>query len=306
MNDRQSQLPFTLRQLQYAVAIEETGRFSSAAEKCRVSQPSLSAQVAQLESALGVQLFERDRRGAVVTPEGKDLLTLAHAVLRASENLLHAAERGQDPWKRTWRFGIIPTLAPFILPTLAPVLTQRHPQLKVVWREATTPQLVEDLKVGRLEAAVLALEADLGSLATQPLHQDAFCLVVPRGHPLADATRSVSIDDLDDERLLLLEDGHCLRSQALEVCGRSTDDEEDFAATSLTTLVEMVAVGLGVTLLPAVATGAAKRDLRVVLRPLEPPRPYRTIGLCWRPGAMQREQLEQVATLFTGSLESAR
>ena len=235
MDDRGSQLPFTLRQLQYAVAIEETCGFSSAAEHCRVSQPSLSAQIAQLESALGVQLFERDRRGAVVTQEGKDLLTLAREVLRASTELKRAAERGQDPWSRTWRFGIIPTLAPFVLPTLAPALTEQHPRLKVVWREATTPELVDALKVGRLEAAVLALEADLGSLITHPLLRDPFCLAVSRDHRLADPSRNVSIEDLDDERLLLLQDGHCLRTQALDVCGRSSEDDDDFEATSLTT-----------------------------------------------------------------------
>ena len=305
MNDGCSPLPFTLRQLQYLVAIEETGGFSRAAAYCRVSQPSLSAQVAQLEETLGVQIFERARRGVAATREGQRLLKLARDVLDASSNLEQAAESERDPWSGIWQFGIIPTLAPFVLPTLAPSLSSQHPALRVVWREATTPQLVEDLRTGRLEAAVLALEADLGPLATHPLRRDPFLLAVPRSHSLAEESGPASLDALDGERLLLLEDGHCLRTQALEVCRRDDEDTEGFAATSFVTLVEMVAVGLGVTLIPAIAAETVSRDSRVVLRPLESPMPFRTIGLACRAGSVLNAQFEEVAKLFSKSLEDS-
>lgn len=295
--------PFTLRQLQYLVAVESTGGFSRAAELCRVSQPSLSAQVAQLEDVLGVQVFERARRGVVVTQEGRALLVLAHAVLRASADLEKAAETARDPWSGTWRFGIIPTLAPFVLPSLAPSLSATHPALRVLWREATTPELVEDLKAGQLEAAVLALEAEISPLVAHPLQRDPFLLAVPREHRLAVGSRAVSIEQLEDEHLLLLEDGHCLRSQALEVCGRGNDDG-GFAATSFSTLMEMVAAGLGVTLIPSVASESVRRDPRVHLIEFGIDAPFRTIGLAWRTGSSLVGQLEEVADLFSQSLKA--
>ena len=154
-------LPFTLRQLQYVLAVHERGGFSRAAAQCHVSQPSLSAQVAQLEEVLGVQVFERTGRGVVVTQAGEAVLEQAREVLRSSQDLQRVAEAARSPWAATWRFGIIPTLAAYLLPSLAPSLTRAHPKLKVVWREATTEALVEDLAAGRLEAAVVALESDL-------------------------------------------------------------------------------------------------------------------------------------------------
>ena len=298
-------LPFTLRQLQYLVAIEDQGGFSRAAEHCNVSQPSLSAQVAQLEDALGVQIFERVRRGVVVTQPGKALLAQARIVLQSGADLERVAHSARDPWSATWRFGVIPTLAAYVLPTIAPALRRAHPDLKVVWKEATTPQLVDALNAGRLEAAVLALEADLGALSTQPLTPDPFRLAIAADHRWACSADPVSIAQLDAEPLLLLEDGHCLRNQALEVCGRSGPDGEGFEATSLATLVEMVAVGAGVTLLPTVATASLSRDPRIVLLDFEPPAPFRTIGLAWRSSSTLGAQLSEVADVFRQGLANA-
>lgn len=305
MDDGCHPLPFTLRQLQYVVAIEDTGGFSRAAEHCRVSQPSLSAQVAQLEEALGVQIFERARRGVVVTTAGRAVLEQARTVLRMSADLERVAQSARDPWSATWRFGIIPTLASYILPTLAPALGRAHDGLKVVWREATTPELVEALSAGRLEAAVLALEADLGSLETCPVLEDPFLLAVGSTHRLATFTEPVGVDALDDEQLLLLEDGHCLRDQALEVCRRTHPDGEGFEATSLATLIEMVAVGEGVTLLPVVATRSVSRDPRISLLEFEAPAPFRTIGLAWRSSSTLGDQFREVARLFGEGLRAA-
>ncbi len=298
-------LPFTLRQLQYLLAVEATQGFSRAAEHCHVSQPALSAQIAQLEDALGVQLFERSRRGVVVTPAGEALLERARSVLQVSSELERAAQTLKDPWSTTWRFGIIPTIAPYVLPSLSPSLHRTHRDLKILWREAPTPQLVDELASGRLEAAVLALEADLGGLETHPIHRDPFLVAVAHSHRLAAAKAPVSIDDLDDERLLLLAEEHCLRHQALAVCQRSGGGDEGFEATSLATLMEMVAVGSGVTLLPSVAAETVGRDPRVAIRPFREPAPFRTIGLAWRPSSALGEQLPEVAELFAAGLREA-
>lgn len=290
---------FSLRQLQYLVAVAQTGSFSKAAERCRVSQPSLSAQVAQLEEVLDCQIFERSRRAIVVTRVGEALLERARSVLQAGTDFERAAEAAREPWSGTWRFGVIPTLAAYLLPAVSPTLGETYPDLRVVWREATTPQLVEALQQGRLEAALLALEADLKSLSTCVVAEDPFLLTVAAHHPMAKNAGPVSIDDLDDERLLLLEDGHCLRHQALEVCGREDLHDGGFEATSLTTLVEMVAIGEGITLLPAVAAPTVARDERIALLEFERPAPHRTIGLAWRSGTPLSNQLRAVADLFS-------
>ncbi|MGF1510269.1 MAG: LysR substrate-binding domain-containing protein [Myxococcota bacterium] len=306
MDEAFSPLPFTLRQLQYVLAVDEKRSFSKAAQQCRVSQPALSTQISQLEDSLDVQIFERSRRGVVVTQAGEALLEQARELLRLSGELRRKAGALRAPWAGLWRFGIIPTLAPYVLPKLSSTLRRAHPKLEIRWREATTPELVQLVSSGQLEAAVLALEAELGDLESAAIGKDPFVLAVARSHRLAGARRPVPIQELDQERLLLLEDEHCLRRQALTVCRRAEDDVEGFAATSLPTLMEMVAVGAGVTILPTVAVPAVSRDRRLKLKDFRRPIPYRTLGLAWRTSSALEPQLREVATRFAGGLDTKR
>ena len=273
--------PFSLRQLQYVVAVADLQSFRRAAERCAVSQPSLSAQVAEVESLLGVQLFERDKRGVRLTPAGEAVVRDARAVLQAADALGETARRFVDPLQSALRLGVIPTIAAYLLPRATPALLAAHPKLTVLWAEHPTAALVERVSRGELDGAVLALEADLGSLEWVALGDDPFVAALPPDHPLAAGDGPLTLDELENERLLLLDEGHCLREQALAWCRRRLPEELAFRATSLPTLVQMVAAGAGVTLLPriAVATETARSGVRV--RPLTPP-PSRTIVLAWR------------------------
>lgn len=284
----------TLRQLQYAVAVADSGRFRLAAEACHVSQPALSTQLAQLERALGARLFERDRRRVLVTPAGEALLARARAVLAAAADLVESAQRLGDPLSGRLRIGVIPTVAPYVLPEVAPALRRAFPRLELLWREDRTARVVEDLAVGALDAGLLALEAELGDLEQAPVARDPFLLAAPSGHPLTRRAR-VRLPDLDGARVLLLEDGHCLRAQALALCARTRVEEADFRATSLATLTQMVVGGAGVTLLPSLAARVENRSGALALRPFEAPAPGRTLALVWRRGAPQAEALRAIA-----------
>ncbi|BDU75563.1 LysR family transcriptional regulator [Mesoterricola sediminis] len=293
-----SPLPLSLRQLQYVVAVADTRHFRRAAELCAVAQPALSTQIAALEEALGVRIFDRGRRGVVVTPAGEPLVARARAILTAAESLVEEARRHQDPLAGTLRLGIIPTFAPYLLPEMAARLRRAFPALLPQWTEAHTPTLVADLQEGRLDAALLALEADLEDLEWLPLGEDPFLLAVPRAHPLARGRAPVGLDRLEGERLLLLEDGHCLRDQALSACANARVEELGYRATSLPTLVQMVASGMGITLLPrtAVATEVGRAPVRV--RPLAAPVPFRTVVLAWRRGSFLKAAAPALAEVL--------
>lgn len=303
-------LPFTLRQMQYALAVAETLNFRKAAELCAVAQPSLSAQLAALEEALGVPLFERGRGGVRVTPPGRALLERMGRMLRDGADLAREARTFLDPLAGPLRLGILPTLAPYVLPFLAPALRSAFPRLEPLWVEAPTAVLVAGLQDGGLQGALLAREAELGDLETFPLGRDPFQVCLPAEHRLARRRRPLRIDDLEGERLLLLDDGHCLRHQALAACGRTRVDELGFRATSLATLVHMVASGLGVTLLPRLAVATEAGRALVALRPLAPPVPFRTLALAWRPGSYVGRSLRQVghvvAAAFRGHPDGGR
>lgn len=287
--------PFTLRQLQYVVAVAETLSFRKAAEKCHVSQPSLSAQIAQLEDVLGVRLFERDRRRVLLTTVGKELVERARRLLVETDALEEAARRAGDPLSGALRLGIIPTVSPYLLPTAAPVLRKAYPRLTVQWREDKTETLVHELERGALEGALLALEAELGDVESAVVAEDPFVLVTPRNHPLGASREPASPSELRGEDVLLLDDGHCFRAQALALCSKARAHELEFRATSLTTLTQMIASGAGVTLLPqlAVPTEVQRSQLRV--RPFTAPVPKRTIALVWRRRSPLAEALKQVA-----------
>ena len=287
--------PFSLRQLQYAVAVAETGGFRRAAERCHVSQPSLSAQLARLEEVLGVRLFERDRRRVLPTAAGEALVARARRVLTEADDLAAAAAQLGDPLAGQLRLGVIPTVSPYLLPDATPALRARCPRLSVRWTEDQTDGLLASLREGRLDGALLAQVAGLEDLVRAVVVEDPFVLAAPHGHHLVRGRRPARLADLEGETALLLEDGHCLRDQALALCTRVKAIEADFRATSLSTLVQMVAGGAGVTLLPrlSVPTEAERAGLRI--REFADPAPFRTIALVWRKRAPIAEALRRLA-----------
>jgi LysR family hydrogen peroxide-inducible transcriptional activator len=296
--------PFTLRQLQYAVAIGETLSFSKAAERCSVSQPSLSAQIAELESSLGVRLFERDRRRVLVTAAGRELIERARIVLRDAGDLVEVARRAGDPLAGTLRIGVIPTVSPYLLPRVTAAFRAAYPRLTVLWVEDKTETLSRRLEQGELDAALLALEAELGDFDHALVGNDPFVLATPPGHPLGAKAGPAKTSELRDTDVLLLDDGHCFRDQALAVCGSAKAHELEFRATSLSTLAQMVAGGAGVTLLPslAVPTEAKRAGLRV--RPFAAPAPKRTIVLVWRRRSPVAPALRELAGTAKRAYES--
>lgn len=296
--------PFSLRQLQYAVAVADTLSFRRAAELCGVSQPALSSQLAELEAALGVQLFERDRRRVLVTPAGKELIERARRILLETDDLVEAAKRLGDPLKGTLRIGVIPTIAPYLLPEIVPILRRRFPRLLVVWIEDKTAALLERMDEGTLDAAVLALEAELGvSLEQEVIGHDPFVVAMPKGHPLAQSDTPIALDDLHDSDVLLLDDGHCFREQALSLCSAAGLRELSFRATSLPTLAQMVAGGAGITLLPRLAVAAENRRGSLAIRRFAEPVPSRTLAVVWRKSSPLAPALREVAATLRGECE---
>jgi len=282
----------TPQQLRYLLALVEHQHFGRAAEACAVSQSTLSAGILALERQLDAHLLDRDGgKHVAFTALGREIAVRARAALGSLEAIAEAAVAARAPLHGALRFGVIPTIGPFLLPRLMPALRQAYPGLRLYLREDTTDRLVERLRDGRLDLLLLALPCACAGAETAPLARDALVVALPPGHMLA-ARDSVPAAALQTERLLLLEDGNCLRDQALDLCGfargegppRDPAEPEGFAATSLHTLVQMVAGGLGVTLLPRIAVEAgiaAGTDL--VLRPLAGAGGWRTLGLVWRP-----------------------
>jgi LysR family hydrogen peroxide-inducible transcriptional activator len=280
---RSSPHPFTLRQLQYAAAVADLRSFRRAAERCHVSQPSLSAQVIQLEQLLGVRLFERGSRKVLVTAAGEAVLTRVRRLLLEADDLADSVRQLGDPLAGTLRLGVIPTVSPYLLPEVVPELRARHPGLSAVWVEDKTENLVEALREGRLDGALLALEAPLGEVESEVVCEDPFVLAAAPGHPLVLATTPATPQELRGAGFLLLDDGHCFRDQALAYCAASRGRELDFRATSLATLAQMVAGGAGVTLLPRIALPVENRRSELAVRRLASPEPHRTLALVWRP-----------------------
>jgi LysR family hydrogen peroxide-inducible transcriptional activator len=233
---------------------------------------------------LGLQLFERSQRGVLPTPAGEAVVARARRLLREAGDLLAAARSWRDPYQGSWRLGLIPTVAPYLLPEIMPGVARAHPDLRLLLREERTPVLVQELAAGGLEAAILAEVPDLGDLARAPLAEDPFLLAAPRSHPLA-GKPAIALEDLDHAPMLLLEDGHCLRGQALDVCAKAGAREADFRASSLATLVQMVASGLGLTLLPRLCAPLERTRADLALRPFSPPAPGRRLVLAWRQGS---------------------
>lgn len=291
--------PFTLRQLQYVVAVADLHSFRRAALRCRVAQPSLSQQIASLESAIGLQLFERTARSVRTTAAGAGFIARAQVLLRDAHDLGEEARRARDPLSGPLRLGVIPTLAPYLLPDAVARLGRAFPLLRPIWREDKTAVLLEGLRAGELDAALLAEGADLGDLRRVPLFTDPFFLLLPVGHALARRPGPVRSEQLAHEVVLLLDEGHCLRENALPFCGRAGLRESEFRATSLTTLVHLVASGAGLTLLPELALAAETQRTDVAVRRLASPEPSRTVVLAWRQGNARSAALSQVAKCLT-------
>jgi LysR family hydrogen peroxide-inducible transcriptional activator len=286
----------SVRQLECIVAVADARHFGRAAEACFITQPALSAQVRQLEELLEVRLFERDRRGVITTTAGKEIVARARRVLVDLDELVEAARSARAPLSGTLRLGVIPTVAPYLLPRVLPRVRRRHRELHLRLREDQTGELVAELEAGRLDLLLLALEADLGDARTLPLFRDEFVVVMPRSHPLA-RKKTLRESDLEGASVLLLDDGHCLRDQALAVCGsQRTTELADLRATSLNTLTQMLVETDALTLLPEMAVAVETRGRRdLVVRPFRAPRPYRTIGLAWRRTSARGEEFEQLA-----------
>jgi LysR family hydrogen peroxide-inducible transcriptional activator len=292
----------SIQQLEAFLAVARTLNFRQAADETQISQPALSAQIQKLEAALDTQLFERDRRRVLITPAGEAILPLVREILDRTDELVVSA-RGEDGVLHgTLRLGVIPTVAPYALPRVLPAVRRGFADVRVLVREDQTGRLLDRLQDGRLDVLFLALEAELGDVERLPVFRDAFVLAMAPGHPLA-ARETVAREDLDRQELLLLEDGHCLRQQALDLCrGTGAHELGDFRATSLPTLVQMVASGIGVTLLPEVSLRAEVREGELEVRRFAPPEPFRTLGLAWRAGSPRRAAFTELGRLFESSL----
>jgi LysR family hydrogen peroxide-inducible transcriptional activator len=275
----------TLSELRYAVALAEERHFGRAAARCHVTQPTLSAQIMKLERTLGVSLFERTPRAVSPTAIGAAVVEQARAVLDDAEKMLEVAREGQAPLSGTLRLGVIPTLSPYLLPWLARPLSKSFPELKLVFRELKTDSVLAELEQHQLDCGLLALPVPAG-LVADPLFDEPFLWLVPAGHELAQK-KSVRESDLEQEQVLLLDEGHCFREQALAVCERAQAQKEhsdgDFRATSIETLRQMVAAGMGTTLVPALALGGREKGGRnAVALPFAAPAPTRRMALVWR------------------------
>lgn len=288
-----------LRDLQYLVALAEHRHFGRAADASFVSQPTLSTQIKKLEDELGVALVERTPRKVLLTETGREIASRARGVLSQVEEIKSIAQRTRDPESGTIRLGIFPTLGPYLLPHVIPRLRTRFPRLELLLREEKTEQILHMLREGTLDAGILALPVHDDSLHVEFLFEEPFVLAVPSGHPLA-LKSHLSMDDLADQNLLLLEDGHCLRDQALEVCHMAGAGEKSgFRATSLETLRQMVSANVGITLLPTLAVKPpVAQSANVSLIEFDAPAPSRRIAMLWRKSSAMTPFFQSLAELI--------
>ena len=294
----------SIRQLQYVVAVADTLGFHRAAARCGVSQPTLSSQIQKLEDVIGVQVFERNRQRVLVTKAGEGVVAHARRILIGLDDLLTTATASKDPFAGTLRVAVIPTIAPYLLPFVTPAVAERWPHLRLALAEEKTPDLLVSLRSGTIDAGLLALVDGMEDLTHANVLEDIFVAAVPRTHPLA-KKKSIALADLDDEPVLLLEDGHCLRTQALALCQRAGATETDLRATSLATLVQMVSAGIGVTLLPSIAVDVENRRGQLAIRPLAGRPQGRTICLAWRRESPLAAPLRELAKVMSAAAKPA-
>jgi len=293
----------TLRQLQYLKLLAHHGSFSRAAEAAYVTQPTLSAGIQELEKILGAPLVDRNRSGVILTAAGEEAVGRAGAILAQTEDLVREAQAASEPLSGRFRLGVIPTIAPFLLPAALPVLRAQFPKLRLFLREDLTHRLVADVRSGALDAALIALPYDTNGLDVAHVEDDELVAAFPPEHPLSLAAR-VAPEQLRGEELILLEDGHCLRDHALTACGMGSARharDEGFAATSLATLVQMVSSGLGISFLPAMAVEAGLATAaRISVRPIDAEQARREIVVAWRAGSSRAREGRRLAQVFQG------
>ncbi len=290
-----------LRDLQYLVAIAEHRHFGKAAQICFVSQPTLSAQIKKLEDELGVQLLERNNKQVLITPLGEALIAQAKVVLQETNKLRDIAKFSRDPFSGQFKLGIIPTIGPYLLPHILPLFRQQLPKLELRLYEDKTAHIIEQLQQGKLDAIILALPINQPGMAHCQLFNESFVIALPKNHPLV-SKNNIKLKDLAEENLLLLEEGHCLADQALEICHSiKLHTNTDYRATSLEMLRQMVATGTGLTLLPALASHA---NPLIKIKSFVAPIPCRTIGLVWRQQSARQICCETLASLIKGKMPS--
>src|SRR5579872_2212231 len=290
----------TLRQLRYFDALARHGHFGRAAEACAISQPALSMQIKEMEEALGGVLLERNARQVALTKFGEELLTRVRDILRSVDELGDFARASRDRLAGRLRVGMIPTIAPYLLPRVIENLARLHPELDIHVRETLTPRLIKEVAEGRLDTAIVALPVSEPSLTEIALFKESFLLVRPGEQ---DGTPVPSRESLREMKLLLLEEGHCFRDQALSFCNMQAPPREVLDASSLSTLVQMVGAGIGVTLIPEMAVAVETRSASVSVARFRNPQPSRTIGMAWRrtsPLARQLQQISEVVCLSAG------
>ena len=284
-----------IRDLKYLVALREHRHFGKAADACFVSQPALSMQIKKLEECLGVQLLERTNKSVMFTVVGEIMIERARVVLNEVDEMKEIARQATDPFGGELRLGIFPTLAPYLLPHITPRLSKKFPRLSLLLLEEKTGVLLEKLQQGKIDAAILALPVVETNLVHTPLFNEEFMLAVPRTHAFA-KRKLIKPEELIDQPLLLLEEGHCLREQALSFCFQvSAVENQRFRATSLETLRHMVASGVGMTLMPKLACHA---NDSVAYIPFKTPKPNRSIGMVWRASTARQQALKEIAAVI--------
>lgn len=292
-----------IRDFEYLVALDELRSFRKASERCHVTQPTLSGQLRKLEDYLGVLLVERTKRKVMLTPVGKEVVRRARLILQEVEQIEEISVSFKDPMQGKLRMGLIPTLGPYLLPFMIPAMVQEYPRLQLFLYEEQTHILLKKLSDAELDVIILALPVSSSGLSEIELFDEPFLLALPRGHELS-IQDSVSLSDLSEERILLLEDGHCLRDQALEVCMMAGATENpEFQGTSLETLRHMVSAGMGVTLMPyySVFPNSGNNPPMTYLQ-FDAPVPSRKIGLLFRESSQRREGFLSIANTIRSSL----
>jgi LysR family hydrogen peroxide-inducible transcriptional activator len=287
----------TLKQLKYFDALARELHFGHAADACAVTQPALSMQIQELEASLGIALVERTRSGVKLTPKGEEIAVRAQRLLNDARNLIDFAQQSAGLLSGPLRFGVIPSVAPYLLPPLLPLLREHYPDLVLHLRETQTHHLIEELIEGKLDVLLLALPVKHADIETLSIFEDRFLLALPKSKQVSRHMRATK-ELIESDRLLLLEEGHCLRDQALTYCAlQQVDMVNTFGATSLATIVEMVSAGLGITLLPEICLGveSRNRDLNVIR--FTEPEPSRTLGLAWRRSSPRIEDFKALASL---------
>ena len=286
----------TMKQLQYLVALADTEHFGHAAERCYITQSTLSAGIRDLESALGTAVAERTNRQVLITRAGRQIAERAKAILQEAEEIMEVARADLAPMTGELRLGVIPTIGPFLLPRILPALRDRYPGLTIYLREEQTVPLLARLEEGDLDVALVALPYDTGDLAVEIVMDDDFLFACNRNHVLA-GSNEVSLEAIEGAQLMLLEEGHCLRGHALDVCGQGNSKiRSQFEASSLHTLVQMVGAGIGVTLIPRLAVDAhITQGTEVTLSRVSAPA-FRQIGLAWRRTSLRFEEFQLLAT----------